>query len=712
MIFPQTKISIDAMASEQNSDGLGSSQSKSQCTPSDKIHSSYASGTSRVEFLVDNLPFEIAQMICSVSGILEPIDLKVLRLTRHAFNPAATSRLFSQLPLSRLKAHRDSFFNIASMPHLARHVQILFWHELCTTYEKPDLVRRPSKPDNVKSWDNLPDRLKWMLENQKFFWRTYRQQPGSSVSAVDTDETAANKFREKFEMALDQMPNLHTFISAPMPSTTVLDTTKMGYSLTAAHARNFAEKYACFNDGFFEFLVPALHRLGPQIKTLGFVDEGRLFVDKSHLSDLEPRGASAQTHFHNAAFSHLTSIHLTLDCQSLNETALISCVTLAESLQAADNLEVLTVALKSSRAYLNKPESDTYPFSSIFLRDAKTKAAKRWGHLRSIGLEGFNIKSDELALFVRTHVDNLRHITLRDCMSRSNLVPALAAIDGLSLSNLRVHVSDGLSGSIKDVMAPEACIEEGELLRLVNRQIPYNIMSQSRYMAKDKTRGRIFSTSFRPWLEVGDLFDDNRDAPDTDPRVVTDDDADFSSQDAETNASDDSDVSWRKTPYWSWGRFYHENHEDGEVYCWQTDASEPHSYRTEVWKWIRSDGDFVFYDASDGIMAPPEEAFEDWDSDAGDVIEPTPWQMSDDFYLDDGPELRKKLEETERLLGPGHWDVWEQVRMREPPQGATMYDRIDHPARLLSMGLAHRIGDSGVIQIRQNEGSATDSEEE
>lgn len=63
-----------------------------------------------------------------------------------------------------------------------------------------------------------------------------------------------------------------------------------------------------------------------------------------------------------------------------------------------------------------------------------------------------------------------------------------------------------------------------------------------------------------------------------------------------------------------------------------------------------------FYDASDGLIEPPEEAFEDWDSEADDVIEQTLWQMSDDFAQYDRTEVFVKLEEVKNLLGPGHRD--------------------------------------------------------
>ncbi|KAJ4418477.1 hypothetical protein N0V82_005557 [Gnomoniopsis sp. IMI 355080] len=695
------------MASKQDSDSLG--YTDSHCTPPDDTNSSYTSARTRVESLINDLPSELIHIIYSISDILEPIDLKALRLTCRAFNPAATSRLFKQLPLSRLKTCRDSFFNISSTPHLARHVEIVVWHELCTSCGDLGLAQSPPEPENEETWEGLPGRLNWMLQMQEFSWRTYRRQPDSSLSAVDTDQITAENFREKFMTALDQMPNLHTFVSAPMPSTTVLDTTNMGYQLTATHARNFAREYECLNDGFFEFLVPALHHLGSQIKTLAFIDE-------SCLVNLTPRGANAQSQFSSAAFSHLTSIHLTLDCFRRSKRTLIPCINLAESLQAADNLELLTVALKSPEPYGR--ESGIYPFSSIFLNDAKKRAVRKWAHLRSVGLEGFAITSDELTSFVGTHVDTLRHVVLRDCMSRSSLIPALAAIDDLLLSTLQVQVSDRLAGSIEEeiLIGPKIGIKEDDVLRFVNRQTPHNPLSQLRLMSKAKDGDFLFTTSFRPWVKYPDLFEDDGYATEIDSEVVSEDDADFSPL-AEELRSADSEIGWVESPFWTWGRFYHRDHDNGEVYCWQTDASAPASYGTQIWKWIRSDGEFFFYMDNRGRSPsePPEEVFDDWDSDVGDVIEATAWEDSGvSPPLLNGVEIRHKLESTFEFLKLGpivYWGFWEHIRKKEPPQGATLYDPTDHPVELLSKGLARFVGYGGLIEILQTEEIVAENEE-
>lgn len=169
-----------------------------------------------------------------------------------------------------------------------------------------------------------------------------------------------------------------------------------------------------------------------------------------------------------------------------------------------------------------------------------------------------------------------------------------------------------------------------------------------------------FST-IPPTATTGSLGEHGEAQPGKDDRnTVGDDvDVDMDMEDAASVASIDSDVRRRqKAPRWAFGLY------ETDMWYWKEPhnvadkTGQPAGWPTKLWYFKYRNGCVAYGD-------DPLEFFSDWDSEAGDVSEPTPY----------GTPLSGFRKEEQDILVPG----WETLEGSEPPEGALPYDARKDP---------------------------------
>ncbi|KAH0495927.1 hypothetical protein TgHK011_009452 [Trichoderma gracile] len=169
---------------------------------------------------MNRLPAELMLLIMRDSQ-LDSSDLRRLRLVSEQVSAAATSRLFAHIHISKLHSDRETFFNIATQPHLAVAVRSVTWLELAedntdlpyVSYPPVEWLRLPQETvpsgGDADDLDFLFRRLPRMART--LFWLPFEYQEGTEQRMK-----AISSFMPEFFAALDQMPNLREFASRPM----------------------------------------------------------------------------------------------------------------------------------------------------------------------------------------------------------------------------------------------------------------------------------------------------------------------------------------------------------------------------------------------------------------------------------------------------------------------------------------------------------------
>ncbi|KAK3381764.1 hypothetical protein B0H63DRAFT_561393 [Podospora didyma] len=515
------------------------------------------------------LPFEMLSAIIW-DDCLERDDVEAVRLACRALSDVAAPRLFYRIYISNLVANRDDFLSICQSPHLACHVREIEWHEI--SWDADLFTSRISivHPEDVGIAEDLPKHLH--EDARRIFW--LRNTPAVLVAPVPEDlndvyyigserQNAVTNFGNKFQLIVDALPNLHTFVSRPMTSSRIL--VDSGYRMDAHLFQAFQgprldlsehEVEPQTNDGLFLFLFPAMNRPTSTIRRLRWIDE---FPGRTPLRPFPP-----------ATFQGLESIELCFEqhvwrADAYGPSLAPSFILPADSV--AENISTLEQALI---------------YATPTLRHFKLREKRR-------------LTSPQRALQSLSHTsvaaspDDLFHI-LKDVTSEGDtavtceLVRKLARLPGIKLETMQI-VSGEHGRSVKEV----------DLIRYVNSSGP-----DERAAAKPR------------WMSAGTDIRTSRRCHCT--RSTVDFAYDTDSDDDGSSVS--SAQSRTSAPRWRWGRFFH-NSFWGEVFRWQVPESDPKGVCTEFWKLTSRDGE-VF------CGTESLEFFEDWSPEDGDLEEATP----------------------------------------------------------------------------------------
>lgn len=453
------------------------------------------------------LPLEILNIIAGRH--LSPRDRKALRLTHSSLGPAMVMLLFRRVFLSKTKLDHDSFFNIAQTPRLAVAVRELVWYELAedaTVFQKFEQEMEeqaksteqnnprhaldgpfggPAGVPGIFSGDGADSEPNAEGESgnedkesasllppfrklaQQAFWLFSR---GSSeeftcakpMEAIKKSQKTPGRtfaeadFLRRLFPALDAMPDIHTFVSCPMPPWRTIS--KSEYPLTAEMFRQSAGwSSEDMNDGFFSFMAQAMRRPSSTIRRLAFADES---ISHSSLCRLRPSDIFC--------FQKLTHVDLCLgsspDSMFLRDAGVC--------LRAATDLVDLRICLENCQnTYKIHPSNYVLPIAdpgepfieSLF----GGEEMRRWPRLRRLELIDVPLIDNKAILvlvkLLRAHVLTLRHLALRDCCFTRRLMEALAKVPHLNLASLQVNDSAGTSCKI---------VSESQLVAYVNGEAP------------------------------------------------------------------------------------------------------------------------------------------------------------------------------------------------------------------------------------------------
>ncbi|KXJ97654.1 hypothetical protein Micbo1qcDRAFT_211933 [Microdochium bolleyi] len=581
-----------------------------------------------------DLPTEILTQILLA---LERPDLKRARLICWHSHGVASRLLFKRVHLSVLKRHRDAFHAIASHPHLATAVVELIWEELdlesmdwsgplswraeghsqggpeIYTYQNPDAERIFNLINDAKTnlgvfW--LPRRsyISQILDMELSDDDAGTQLAGSTKSAL------IEEFKKSFIATIAYLPNLSTVVSQPMPQDRLIP--HRGYHVCASTLCVDLTK-SVFSQGSFgltHFLTPAL-ALYSQLRHLHVADElttMKLFKtwDSSCYGNLKSLDLCIA---HGSDLSHQL-YHLFLATRSL------------ESLRICFECAGTPTVFPIEAWYCEMHREEPQPCHIEPTECAATKQVY-WPHLKDLYLAHVQLP-DELPFFLGRHSGTLKSLVLEDCDVESTHVRRMRHQRCLKLSSFRVRDS-----STRPVVSGR------ELVAFVNNEMesfeirvnPSTGDLYKRFVTEpsifdhhicpaaawhdSKLKPRLYDAESLqaihghiPAREIGsekrlvrretDLYDES-----------SDEDDDGSKTDGLLEYCRYKERSG--IVYWDW--CYHE----GTWYWWPAEADQAQT-KTTNWKFTGRN-EHVAY-GNDPLVW-----FEDWDSDAGDLAEATPF---------------------------------------------------------------------------------------
>ncbi|OIW22512.1 hypothetical protein CONLIGDRAFT_220350, partial [Coniochaeta ligniaria NRRL 30616] len=401
------------------------------------------------------IPLEIADLIAEH---ISHHDCKSLRLTCRFFQPSTIRLLFRSICLSKTKLDRDSFFNISQSPHLAAAVVELIWYELAedeTTFCWPeDEADELELPENMTNEDgNLPIELPvfFRLAQNAFWWTTkgssqefQEEHPMEAIEkAENSRKDVFDDFYPRFCSALDAMPHIHTFVCCPMPPMHVVSNKE--YVLTAQLLRQSLSTPVERDDGFFNFLVPAMRRAQSKVKRLAYSDQG--MMASMHEA---PKEAVL-------AFQSLTHIDLCLGSTSSPLTPHENLDSTLTCLYAAVALEDLRICLENGPCSQNRLDDEFLAMSRdivIWPRLRRLELTEVWmyPHLR---------KSKSLLKILEIHTHTLRHLVFHFCLIPASFLRQMSCIAGLQLKWLQI-IEDNVYYKLPRI------VNDAELLAYVN----------------------------------------------------------------------------------------------------------------------------------------------------------------------------------------------------------------------------------------------------
>jgi hypothetical protein len=151
----------------------------------------------------------------------------------------------------------------------------------------------------------------------------------------------------------------------------------------------------------------------------------------------------------------------------------------------------------------------------------------------------------------------------------------------------------------------------------------------------------------------------------------TDGDIEVQSNVGSEDSMDSLDHRVRTAPKWVWSRYFHGDYHWGCIFCHQVPDSDPKGHPTEIWIFTSRSGEKAY-------GRNPLVWFEEWDPEAGDQEEPTPFCEALLQFSRDGEETGFAPGGLKTYLGEGS-QAWELINSLEPPEGAFNYGDCEDP---------------------------------
>jgi hypothetical protein len=159
-------------------------------------------------------------------------------------------------------------------------------------------------------------------------------------------------------------------------------------------------------------------------------------------------------------------------------------------------------------------------------------------------------------------------------------------------------------------------------------------------------------------------------------RFLYSDPSDSDSEAVSDSSEDSLDFRRRSAPKWMWARFFNTGCDDypsSDIYCYQVPDSHPKGHATKYWKFTSRSGETA-------CGVDPLDWFNDWDLEAGDVVEPTPYCRALREFYRDGEEVERHISYLVEYLGEES-EAWDLIKEQKPPEGAFFYDPDEDPVK-------------------------------
>ncbi|KAK0641391.1 hypothetical protein B0T16DRAFT_419763 [Cercophora newfieldiana] len=557
---------------------------------------------------ITTLPFELLVSILW-SDELDQHDVGAVRSTCKALAPAAASRLFFRIYVSKLHADRDQFLAICNSPHLAQHVREVEWLEI--SYSVGDFLL-----DGRNAFDDTADLCQqFEITSQRILWLFNLSENAIDGIKFPIDDAVIDESRKKradaialfrpvFESAVDNLPNLHTFISRPMTSERVLSNVVYTHPMAAWQFQSFRIA-AQPNDGLFLFLLPAMARASSTVTRLRWLDECS--------------GCSYLRVFPERAFHKLESLEISAPQwkeEDFDDSNVLDGLKTALT-SAAPTLRHFKLDLDST--CVDGPSQHTHLGAILLGLLSNGQFA-----LRSLELSSMSLSTSTQLQIIRANATSLRHLTLEDVPAHSKLIEGMAHTPGLRLQSIQLLLDrEWFHGTswFKDLLDPddEPSSSDDGLLGKEDRSKPHRLILTERTLLRHLSGERAVQ---RNGVRLCDLLSSGR------PTIVVTRDEGINEIGGETEASsDDSEtssedsVAYRQltAPRWLWRRL-DDASGGGRVVAFQLPEMTPDDigHPTERWRFTSRNGEVGYGD-------DPLTWFEDWDLEAGDREEPLPY---------------------------------------------------------------------------------------
>ncbi|VUC36249.1 unnamed protein product [Clonostachys rosea] len=316
------------------------------------------------------------------------------------------------------------------------------------------------------------------------------------------------------------------------------------------------------------------------------------------------------------------------------------------------------------------------------LRYSAEIGRSNWTRLHSLSLISMNVEGKILIAVVRESAETLCHLYLQECNMTLGRVRELSKIPNLRLQSVRIlseyprhqcHLipEEKLLEYLNNQTIPEGedvdmcTFQDQKLDDIVDDDEEFDLKlgiyykeNQSQMFEDDCPEflaTRLVMTSPIFLFGGSSLDDDEVEMKQVDKRGYNDawagkTDLELIDAVSVTESEDSVTERIRNGPKWFWGRYYHERPIEGQIYFMQVDDTHPQGWPTTIWKFTSRNG--RVYCGQD-----PLEAFDEWDTEEGDLEEATPY----------GREMELALSQSNERPPEGAWplDVSEAKRARE-----------------------------------------------
>ena len=588
-----------------------------------------ASTNSHPQANLARLPAELHHLIFAQ---LSRKDHKALRQTCHSLTNITTGYVFFRAHISLLREDRDAFLNISNSPHLRDVVEQVVWYDIPPMPNVSNLEKIYNSEPRLRSrsyyqWADPPgiygqsnkDLMQVLpyLVNLYYRARWWNEYTCSFMSRREVENERRGSplgyFVTRFITALEQMPRLRTMISRPIPYDKVI---------CSGNSSDIPFVIGCFKrfpDYSPDSEPPDSSRLGTTYSGLdssilvileAISRSSKLSIESLYFADRHTRSRLININgSHAEAFRQLKHIDLCI-CGLEHALNLTTC------LHAAGNLHTLKLCYENA---LTERDDGLEAWKYTIFWDIFSE--QRWEHLSSIEFVDSAFQLPHLESFITNHQSSLRHIRLQDCSLYNSCVSQLVA-HMTSLPNL---ILDTIYISLQ---SSDAIFKPDWLRGIVNAKKlpvpPVSILQSSDV--------RFWNEEAWPEIVVHDIRQR--------PEIFAEHGIYIDGDDG-TDVDDDNPVTQHPPTYWVLDQvgpdiiFYSKPTLDDGV-----------GYNTQVWKFIYRDGSVAWTDRYYEVQ-DPFEFFEDWDSEEGDRVEPTPYGPKFDAFKKENQLYSWKLEDID-----------------------------------------------------------------